>query len=140
MLQNISLQTCPFNRENPVSIIVNHSSSFPVTSSVDSHFYTLRRVLNCAHYYPEWFSFQCHKSSFCINCPRLQVHLAGQQKMFNIFSLRSGGTYLVQVRCKPDHGFWSEWSSPSQVQVPECKLFTAITVIVIIIIITFSEN
>ncbi|XP_056875379.1 prolactin receptor a [Takifugu flavidus] len=48
-----------------------------------------------------------------------EVHLAGQQKMFNIFSLRSGGTYLVQVRCKPDHGFWSEWSSPSQVQVPE---------------------
>lgn len=135
MLQNISLQTCPFNRERHVSIIVNHSISFPVTSSVDSHFDTLIRVLNCAHYYPEWFSFQ---SSFCINCPCLQVHLAGQQKMFNIFSLRSGGTYLVQVRCKPDHGFWSEWSSPSQVQVPECKLFTAIAVIVIII--TFSEN
>uniref|UniRef100_H3C7D3 Prolactin receptor n=2 Tax=Tetraodon nigroviridis TaxID=99883 RepID=H3C7D3_TETNG len=47
-----------------------------------------------------------------------EVHLAGQQKTFNIFGLRSG-TYLVQVRCKPDHGFWSEWTSPSQVQVPE---------------------
>lgn len=137
MLHNISLQSCPFNRERRASIIVNHSISFPMTSSVDSHFYTLRR-LNCAHSYPEWFSFQCHKSSFCITCPCLQVHLAGQQKMFNIFSLRSGGTYLVQVRCKPDHGFWSEWSSLSRVQVPECKLFTAITVIVIII--TFSVN
>lgn len=122
MLQNISLQTCPFNREKHISIIVKYSISFPVTSSVDSHLYTLIRVLNCAHYYPEWFSFQFHKSSFCINCPCVQVHLAGQQKMFNIFSLRSGGTYLVQVRCKPDHGFWSEWSSPFQVQVPECKL------------------
>lgn len=50
-----------------------------------------------------------------------QMHLAGQQKMFNIFSLRSGGTYLVQVRCKPDHGFWSEWSSSSYVKVPDCK-------------------
>lgn len=53
-----------------------------------------------------------------------QMHLAGQQKMFNIFSLRSGGTYLVQVRCKPDHGFWSEWSSPSHIKVPDCKTST----------------
>nr|XP_046230191.1 prolactin receptor a [Scatophagus argus]XP_046230192.1 prolactin receptor a [Scatophagus argus] len=48
-----------------------------------------------------------------------ETHLAGQQKMFNIFSLRSGGTYLVQVRCKPDHGFWSEWSSASYVKIPD---------------------
>ncbi|XP_035524015.1 prolactin receptor a [Morone saxatilis] len=48
-----------------------------------------------------------------------EMHHAGQQKMFNIFSLRSGGTYLVQVRCKPDHGFWSEWSSTSYVKVPD---------------------
>ncbi|KAK2819263.1 hypothetical protein Q5P01_024824 [Channa striata] len=48
-----------------------------------------------------------------------EMHLAGQQKMFNIFSLRSGGTYLVQVRCKPDHGFWSEWSSTSYSKVPD---------------------
>ncbi|XP_059213287.1 prolactin receptor a [Centropristis striata] len=48
-----------------------------------------------------------------------EVHLAGQQKMFNVFSLRSGGTYLVEVRCKPDHGFWSEWSSTSYIKVPD---------------------
>ncbi|KAM9306400.1 prolactin receptor a [Pholidichthys leucotaenia] len=48
-----------------------------------------------------------------------EMHLAGQQKMFNIFSLHSGGTYVIQVRCKPDHGFWSEWSSTSYVNVPE---------------------
>ncbi|XP_041826667.1 prolactin receptor a [Melanotaenia boesemani] len=48
-----------------------------------------------------------------------EMHLAGQQKVFNIFSLRSGGTYLVQVRCKPDHGFWSEWSSTSYTEVPD---------------------
>uniref|UniRef100_A0A8C5EW71 Prolactin receptor n=1 Tax=Gouania willdenowi TaxID=441366 RepID=A0A8C5EW71_GOUWI len=48
-----------------------------------------------------------------------EMHLAGQQKMFNIFSLRSGGTYLVQVRCKPDHGFWSEWSSTTSIKVPD---------------------
>lgn len=54
-------------------------------------------------------------------CPPPQMHLAGQQKMFNIFSLRSGGAYIIQVRCKPDHGFWSEWSSPFQIRVPDCK-------------------
>ncbi|XP_044029543.1 prolactin receptor a [Siniperca chuatsi] len=48
-----------------------------------------------------------------------EMHLAGQQKMFNIFSLRSGGRYLFQVRCKPDHGFWSEWSSTSYIKVPD---------------------
>lgn len=48
-----------------------------------------------------------------------EMHLAGQQKIFNIFSLRSGGRYLVQVRCKPDHGFWSEWSSTSYIKVPD---------------------
>ncbi|XP_019738461.1 prolactin receptor a isoform X1 [Hippocampus comes] len=48
-----------------------------------------------------------------------ETHVAGQQKLFNIFSLRSGGLYLVQVRCKPDHGFWSDWSSPSQIRFPE---------------------
>ncbi|XP_040013391.1 prolactin receptor a [Xiphias gladius] len=48
-----------------------------------------------------------------------EMHLAGQQKMFNIFSLRSDGTYHVQVRCKPDHGFWSEWSSTSHIKVPD---------------------
>nr|XP_020456591.1 prolactin receptor [Monopterus albus]XP_020456592.1 prolactin receptor [Monopterus albus] len=48
-----------------------------------------------------------------------EMHLAGQQKLFNIFSLRSGGTYLVQVRCRPDHGFWSEWSSTSYIKVPD---------------------
>ncbi|KAL6096773.1 prlr [Pungitius sinensis] len=48
-----------------------------------------------------------------------EMHLAGQQKMFNIFSMRSGGEYQVEVRCKPDHGFWSEWSSTSNVKVPD---------------------
>lgn len=47
-----------------------------------------------------------------------EEHYAGQQKTFNIFSLHSGGVYLIQVRCKPDHGFWSEWSTATYVKVP----------------------
>ncbi|XP_077593974.1 prolactin receptor a [Stigmatopora nigra] len=48
-----------------------------------------------------------------------ETHVAGQQKLFNIFSLRSGSLYLVQVRCKPDHGFWSDWSTSSYIRFPE---------------------
>lgn len=48
-----------------------------------------------------------------------EEHFPGQQKTFNIFSIRSGSSYLVQVRCKPDHGFWSEWSSTTKITVPE---------------------
>ncbi|KAJ8338973.1 hypothetical protein SKAU_G00357590 [Synaphobranchus kaupii] len=48
-----------------------------------------------------------------------EEHFAGQQKQFNIFSPPSGEVYMVQVRCKPDHGFWSEWSSTSYVKVPD---------------------
>ncbi|KAJ7986829.1 hypothetical protein DPEC_G00332470 [Dallia pectoralis] len=51
--------------------------------------------------------------------PKWEVHQAQQQKIFNIFSLHSGGYYMVQVRCKPDHGFWSEWSPTSYAKVPD---------------------
>uniref|UniRef100_A0A8B9KH22 Prolactin receptor n=1 Tax=Astyanax mexicanus TaxID=7994 RepID=A0A8B9KH22_ASTMX len=37
---------------------------------------------------------------------------AGMQKYYKVFSLHSGKEYMVQVRCKPDHGFWSEWTTP----------------------------
>ncbi|KAL7844177.1 hypothetical protein SRHO_G00227160 [Serrasalmus rhombeus] len=44
---------------------------------------------------------------------------AGMQKYYNVFSLHSGKEYMVQVRCKPDHGFWSEWTTPAYIQMPD---------------------
>ncbi|KAI4882872.1 hypothetical protein NFI96_013092, partial [Prochilodus magdalenae] len=44
---------------------------------------------------------------------------AGMQKYYNVFSLHSGKEYMVQVRCKPDHGFWSEWTTPAYIQIPD---------------------
>ncbi|XP_058420237.1 prolactin receptor isoform X2 [Diceros bicornis minor] len=46
-----------------------------------------------------------------------EIHFAGQQTQFKILSLYPGQKYLVQVRCKPDHGFWSEWSPESSIQI-----------------------
>lgn len=47
-----------------------------------------------------------------------ETHFAGQQTQFKILSLYPGQKYLVQVRCKPDHGFWSEWGPESSIQIP----------------------
>ncbi|XP_059947611.1 prolactin receptor isoform X3 [Mesoplodon densirostris] len=47
-----------------------------------------------------------------------ETHFAGQQTQFKILSLYPGQKYLVQVHCKPDHGFWSEWSPESSIQIP----------------------
>ncbi|XP_030044849.1 prolactin receptor [Microcaecilia unicolor] len=46
------------------------------------------------------------------------THSAGQQTQFNVLSLHPGETYVVQVRCKPDHGFWSQWSPETYIQIP----------------------
>lgn len=47
-----------------------------------------------------------------------ETHFAGQQTQFKVLSLYPGQKYLVQVRCKPDHGYWSEWSTESSIQIP----------------------
>ncbi|XP_012495965.1 PREDICTED: prolactin receptor isoform X1 [Propithecus coquereli] len=47
-----------------------------------------------------------------------ETHFAGQQTQFKILSLYPGQKYVVQVRCKPDHGYWSEWSPESSIQIP----------------------
>ncbi|KAK7896540.1 hypothetical protein WMY93_021865 [Mugilogobius chulae] len=48
-----------------------------------------------------------------------EEHFPGQQKTFNLFNVRSGNSYLVEVRCRPDHGFWSEWSPTTKTKVPD---------------------
>ncbi|XP_068952223.1 prolactin receptor isoform X1 [Petaurus breviceps papuanus] len=47
-----------------------------------------------------------------------ETHFAGQQTQFKIFSLYLGQKYLVEVRCKPDHGSWSQWSPESSILIP----------------------
>lgn len=57
-----------------------------------------------------------------------EIHFAGQQTQFKILSLYPGQKYLVQVRCKPDHGFWSGWSPESSIQIPSDFTMKDITV------------
>nr|KAF6355804.1 prolactin receptor [Myotis myotis] len=54
-----------------------------------------------------------------------EVHFTGQQTQFKIFSLYPGKKYLVQVRCKPDHGFWSEWGPEGSIHIPDGAVSTS---------------
>ncbi|KAM9820946.1 prolactin receptor a [Neosynchiropus ocellatus] len=67
-----------------------------------------------------------------------EMHSAGQQKFYSIFGLRSGGSYLVQVRCKPDHGFWSDWSSASSILFPEYSRPEKSMWVPVIVIVAFT--
>ncbi|XP_078531061.1 prolactin receptor-like [Lissotriton helveticus] len=44
---------------------------------------------------------------------------AGKQRQLKVFSLNPSENYIVQVRCKSDHGFWSMWSPESYIQIPD---------------------
>ncbi|KAL4697901.1 hypothetical protein H8957_001204 [Semnopithecus entellus] len=57
-----------------------------------------------------------------------ETHFAGQQTEFKILSLHPGQKYLVQVRCKPDHGYWSAWSPATFIQIPSDFIMNDTTV------------
>lgn len=75
-----------------------------------------------------------------------EVHFAGQNNQFKVLTLYPGRRYLVQVRCKPDHGLWSEWSPESSILVPEDPtnadptvwIFVAVLSVVVCLIIIWA--
>ncbi|XP_073680471.1 prolactin receptor-like [Garra rufa] len=72
---------------------------------------------------------------------------AGMQKYYNVFSLHPDKEYMVQVRCKPDHGFWSEWTQTTYVKMPDyiprersLWIMIAIFSVFIVLILTWTLN
>lgn len=43
----------------------------------------------------------------------------GKRLSYKVFSLTPGEKYVTQVRCKTDHGRWSDWSSEIDFQIPK---------------------
>uniref|UniRef100_A0A5F8G1S3 Prolactin receptor n=1 Tax=Monodelphis domestica TaxID=13616 RepID=A0A5F8G1S3_MONDO len=65
-----------------------------------------------------WLTLQYELRLKPEKAPEWETHFAGQQTQFKIFSLYPGQKYLVEVRCKPDHGSWSQWSPENSIVIP----------------------
>lgn len=65
-----------------------------------------------------WFTMEYEVRLKPREADEWEVHFAGQQTYFKIFSLNPGHRYLVQTRCKPDHGYWSRWGLENSIDIP----------------------
>uniref|UniRef100_A0A671LDD1 Prolactin receptor n=1 Tax=Sinocyclocheilus anshuiensis TaxID=1608454 RepID=A0A671LDD1_9TELE len=72
-----------------------------------------------------------------------ESYSAGKQLEFSTYSPQPGASYVVQVRCKLDHGLWSEWSPSAFIQIPDdmsdtqnAVMIIAVTLTVIIFLLT----
>uniref|UniRef100_H3DDQ6 Prolactin receptor n=1 Tax=Tetraodon nigroviridis TaxID=99883 RepID=H3DDQ6_TETNG len=52
------------------------------------------------------------------NNGKWKEYLSGKQTHYSMYSISPGATYTVQVRCRLDHGSWSEWSDAASKKVP----------------------
>ncbi|KAM4709043.1 prolactin receptor [Discoglossus pictus] len=57
-----------------------------------------------------------------------ESYMVDRKTKLDLINLHPGETYVVQVRCMPDHrGYWSQWSTESYIQIPDGVKKTEVT-------------
>lgn len=69
-----------------------------------------------------------------------EEYVSGKQAHFNLHSLHLGERYALQVRCRLDHGHWSDWSDAASAQLPNYaskqRLFWTLMSVISVFLIT----
>ncbi|XP_021038627.1 prolactin receptor isoform X1 [Mus caroli] len=83
-----------------------------------------------------WFTMEYEIRLKSEEAEEWEIHFTGHQTQFKVFDLYPGQKYLVQTRCKPDHGYWSKWSQEKSIEIPNDFTLKDTTVWIIVAVLS----
>lgn len=83
-----------------------------------------------------WFTMEYEIRLKSEEADEWEIHFTGHQTQFKVFDLYPGQKYLVQTRCKPDHGYWSRWGQEKSIEIPNDFTLKDTTVWIIVAVLS----
>uniref|UniRef100_A0A8C7E340 Prolactin receptor n=2 Tax=Naja naja TaxID=35670 RepID=A0A8C7E340_NAJNA len=62
----------------------------------------------------------------------------GQRMSYKMFSVNPGERYVAQVRCRSDHGIWSNWSPKTYIKLPKDISVKEVVIWIIVIFVSIA--